>query len=47
VSVQNCESYPTARGENKQALKNKTASAFCMDVKHINKRNVNEKKCVK
>jgi hypothetical protein len=33
ASVQNCETYPSARRKNKQAIKNKTASACCMDVK--------------
>jgi hypothetical protein len=34
ASVQNCETYPPARGKNKQSLKDKTASACCMKVKH-------------
>jgi hypothetical protein len=34
ASVQNCETYPPAREKNKQVLKNKTASACCVDVKH-------------
>jgi hypothetical protein len=34
VSVQNCETYPPARGKNKQALKNKVVSARCMGVKY-------------
>jgi hypothetical protein len=33
ASVQNCETYPPAREKNKQALKNKTVSAYCMEVK--------------
>jgi hypothetical protein len=31
--LKNCETYPPARGKNKQALNNKTTSARCMDVK--------------
>jgi hypothetical protein len=34
ASVQNYETYPPARGENKQALKNNVVSACCMDVKY-------------
>jgi hypothetical protein len=32
-SVQICETYPPARGKNKQALKNKIVFACCVDVK--------------
>jgi hypothetical protein len=35
VSVQNFETMnPPARGKNKQALGNKIASSFCVDMKH-------------
>jgi hypothetical protein len=34
ASVQNCETYPPARGKNKQPLKNKAVSACCMDEKY-------------
>jgi hypothetical protein len=33
ASVQNCETYPPARGKNKQAFKNKVVFACCVDVK--------------
>jgi hypothetical protein len=36
VSIKNCETYTPAKGKNKQALKTKTVSACCMDVKHNN-----------
>jgi hypothetical protein len=36
ASVQNCQTYPPARGKNKQALKN-SVSACCMDVKYNQK----------
>jgi hypothetical protein len=32
-SVQNCNTNPPTRRKNKQALENKIASAYCMDVK--------------
>jgi hypothetical protein len=33
ASVQNCKTYPTSQGKNKQALKNNNGSAHYMDVK--------------
>jgi hypothetical protein len=33
ASVQICETYPPARGKNKQVIKNKVIFACCVDVK--------------
>jgi hypothetical protein len=49
VSVQNCETYPPARGKNKQALKSKVVFACFMGVKqqkfdlHLSKKEIPKK----
>jgi hypothetical protein len=54
ASVQNRETYPPARGKNKQALKNKVVFASCMDVKqqkfdvtllHLSTKEILNKEC--